>query len=180
MRLVGICGKAGSGKSAVSQYLVKEYGYEEVSFAATLKRMLAAAGMSEPTDRALKEANVEGFDFAWRKAAQTLGDEWGRQCLDPDIWVKLTMRSLKHDGKYVLSDVRYTNESFAIIQSGGAMVHLHGRQVDLGELSNHPSEKPLIASAHAHHIWNDKSIEHLYAAVRGIADSLQWQEANNG
>ena len=144
MQLIGICGKAGSGKSTASQFLVKEYGYEEVSFAATLKRMLAAGGMAEPFDRDLKEAKVEGFDFTWRKAAQTLGDEWGRQCLDPDIWVKLSMQNLKPDGKYVFSDVRYDNEQFSILQAGGQMVFLSGREVDLGESANHASENSHI------------------------------------
>ena len=178
MQLIGIVGKAGSGKDTVADFLAAEYGYVKISFASTLKRMLVTCGLPEPSDRDLKEAKVEGFDFTWRKAAQTLGDEWGRQCLDPDIWVKLTMRNLKSDGKYVISDVRYTNEQFAIINAGGQMINLYGREVDLGDMANHASEKLPYPSAFAHKIWNDGPVEKLYAACRGIAEALDWQSKN--
>lgn len=179
MQLIGIAGRAGAGKDTVADFLVAEYGYEKVSFAKILKAMLTVAGIKEPLNRDDKELPIGGLGFSYRYAAQTLGTEWGRVCLDEDIWVKLTMKLLSPNGKYVFSDVRFNNESFAIIQAGGAMIHLHGRQVDLGELSNHPSEKPLIASAHAHHIWNDESLEKLFVGVRGIAEALEWQAKNN-
>lgn len=172
MQLIGIAGAAGSGKDTVASYLVEHYGYEQISFAAILKKMLAVAGMPEPSNRDDKEKNIEGFNFSWRHAAQALGTEYGRVCLHPDIWVMLTMRGLRPDGKYVVSDCRFANEAAAIINAGGQMIHLYGREVDLGELSNHASEQPLIPSVFAHKIWNDKPVEHLYAAVRGIAEGL--------
>lgn len=39
--IVGLSGKAGSGKSTVSRYLKEAYGYEERSFAAPLKALVA-------------------------------------------------------------------------------------------------------------------------------------------
>ena len=179
MQLIGVAGVAGSGKNTVADYLTEHYGYEQVSFAAILKKMLAVAGCPEPSNRDLKEANIEGFNFSWRHMAQTLGSEWGRDCLHPDIWVLLTMRGLRPDGKYVVSDCRFQNEADAIINAGGSMVHLYGRSVELGNLANHVSEKPLIPSAFAHKVWNDKPVEHLYAALRGIVESLQWQDGLN-
>jgi len=176
MQLIGICGVAGSGKDTVADFLVSNYGYEKISFAAILKKMLASMGFPEPGDRSDKEANIEGFNFTWRHLAQTLGTDWGRLHLHPDIWIILTMRSLKMDGKYVVSDVRFRNEQDAIIAAGGTMINLYGREVDLGAMASHASEQLPIPSVYSHSIWNDKSVEHLYAAARGIADALEWQD----
>ena len=41
MELVGLCGFAGSGKSTVAQYLVREHGYTRISFAAAVKDITA-------------------------------------------------------------------------------------------------------------------------------------------
>jgi hypothetical protein len=179
MQLIGIVGRAGAGKDTAADYLVENYGYEKVSFAAILKKMLSSMGFQEPANRADKEKNIEGFDFSWRHAAQALGTEYGRVCLHPDIWIILTMRSLKMGGKYVVSDCRFKNEQDAIIAAGGTMINLYGREVDLGELASHPSEQLPIPSVYSHKIFNDKSVEHLYAAVRGIAEALEWQD-NDG
>ena len=164
MQLIGVCGKAGSGKSTASQFLVKEYGYEEVSFASILKKMLALAGLPEPTNRDDKETIIEGLGFSWRHAAQTLGTEWGRACLGENIWIDLTMKSLDENGKYVFSDVRFQNES-ATIRKQGNMVHLKGREADLGECSDHPSENVLQTLTSDFVIYNTGSIESLHCSL---------------
>mgnify|MGYP003475731213 FL=1 len=111
--IIGITGVAGSGKDTAADYLVSKYGFTKVSFAAILKNMLSVAGLPEPSNRDDKEKIVEGFNFTWREAAQTLGTEWGRS-LDENIWVKLTMASLEEGKNYVFSDVRFDNEAKAI------------------------------------------------------------------
>ena len=40
MKLIGLTGFAGSGKSTVAQYLVEQHGFTRLSFAAPLKKML--------------------------------------------------------------------------------------------------------------------------------------------
>lgn len=158
--ITGITGKAGAGKDTAADYLVSQYGFVKVSFAATLKKMLDVAGLPEPFNRDDKEKVVEGFDFTWREAAQKLGTEWGRS-LDPDIWVKLTMNSLDPHKNYVISDVRFENEASAI-RKQGVLIHLVGRQVDLGKNANHPSEAGIIECLKDIRIENSDTIENLY------------------
>lgn len=138
--IVGLTGPAGAGKDTVAEMIQRIYGFKRIAFAHTLKNMLAIAGMPEP-ERELKEALLPGLPFSWRRAAQTLGTEWGRS-LDPDLWVKLTMLHMQRNpGNYVISDVRFENETAAIRQLGGTIVHIHGRKTDLvGGTAKHASE----------------------------------------
>lgn len=163
--IIGIIGKAGSGKDTVADYLVSKYGFTKVSFASILKDMLSVAGLPEPSNRDDKEKVVGGFDFTWRHAAQTLGTEWGRNCLDKDIWVKLTMKNLGDGINYVFSDVRFDNEAKAIKEAGGFNIKLIGREVELGESGTHPSEAGVSEELISQVINNDSSLQDLYLKV---------------
>jgi hypothetical protein len=163
LKVVGVTGKAGSGKDTVADYLVQEYGFTKVSFASILKNMLKVAGLPEPTNREDKEKLIEGFDFSWRDAAQKLGTEWGRS-LDENIWVKLTTASLG-EAKYVFSDVRFDNEASEIRKQGGAIIHLQDRGVDMGKLMEHASERGVARRSTDYEISNSKDKKALYSTI---------------
>lgn len=140
--IIGIAGKAGSGKDTLGAEFEK-LGWHRAAFARTLKLMLEIAGFPEPSDPIAKESKVEGFDFTWREAAQSLGTEWGR-ALDPDIWMKIVeLGYLKSDKNWIITDVRFENEAEMIRRNGGFIIHLTGRAKDLGDRATHVSEKPL-------------------------------------
>ena len=169
--IIGISGKAGCGKSTAAKYLVEKYGFVEVSFAAILKNMLSVAGLPEPSNRDDKEKNVEGFDFTWREAAQTLGTEWGRS-LDENIWVKLTMASLEDGKNYVFSDVRFDNEALSIIRKNGVVLEMSGRSVDLGQNSSHASEKGVDTFWITYVTGNSESVDVLHSQIDSIVSEL--------
>lgn len=171
MFLIGIAGAAGSGKDTVADYLVANYGFEKISFAKILKDMLAVAGLGEPVNRDDKEKNFPGLDFSFRHAAQTLGTEWGRECIDPDIWVKLTLRNLVQDGKYVISDVRFENEAKAA-RDGGFLLHIEGRGVDLGNLGKHFSEAGIVRKDYDPVIANTCTKASLYVRIDDIMKNV--------
>lgn len=146
-QIIGVAGPAGAGKDTVADYLVSQYGFVKLAFAGPLKAMLAAGGLAEPADRALKEEKIEGFSFTWRRAAQTLGTEWGR-ALDPDIWTKMAMNQaidLQVQGKSVVfSDVRFENEGQIIRAFHGRVLHLIGRKIEMGAAAAHASETGVL------------------------------------
>lgn len=170
--IIGLAGKAGCGKTTVAKYLVAKHGFTEVSFATILKSMLVTMGFPEPSNRDDKEKLIEGFNFSWRHAAQTLGSNWARDCLDKDIWVKLTMKDLDPNKNYVFSDVRFTNESAAIEQAGGSLLLIEGRKVDLGKASTHASENSLDLYYVDAVIENTGTIEHLHDCVEDCIYNL--------
>ena len=170
--IIGISGVAGSGKDTAADYLVSEYGFTKVSFAAILKNMLSVAGLPEPSNRDDKEKNVAGFSFTWREAAQRLGTEWGRG-LDENIWVKMTMNSLEPSKDYVISDIRFDNEATAVINDLGYTIKIVGRDVDLGYNSSHQSEKGISEKLVYSEICNNSEVDYLYEQLDLILQSLK-------
>jgi hypothetical protein len=148
--IIGICGRAGSGKSTAAEHLIRRHGFERVKFAGPLKAMTAALleqmGAGEPMEfieGVFKETPIPALgDKTTRHVMQTLGTEWGRDVMGEDFWVNLArarIQSLIEDGhnRIVIDDVRFENEAQMIRDLGGNVVALTDRGVEVG---NHPSE----------------------------------------
>lgn len=153
MKLLALTGKAGAGKDSVADVLCEKYGFVRYEFARPLKGMLAAIGV-DCSNRATKELPHPVFGVSPRRMAQTLGTEWGRDLINPDIWLLCADRFITdiHDIKarlsspgrvcdddwwaklnaegVVITDCRFQNEAAFIAQRGGAIWHVqrHGIQ----------------------------------------------------
>ena len=157
LALVGLAGKAGSGKDTVGEWLIDNKDFIKVSFAQPLYDGLAAMGFPAPATREQKEALIPGFNFSWREAAQKLGTEWGRG-LQSDIWMRIAeQRFTTSNKKVVITDVRFENEASMIRRQGGIVFHVGGRQSELGDRSGHVSEMPVMFHPNEDHILNNSS-----------------------
>lgn len=175
--LIGLAGEKGSGKSTIASYLVRNYNFVELSYAAPLKEMLAVLGFSKRALYGPSEAREEVhplLGFSARKAAQTLGTEWGR-ALNPDLWGLLleerAQKLLDRGRRVVVSDVRFGNEMQRIRDLGGVVWRVKRHELS-GDL--HESEA-WIGRVHPQQfdswIHNNKSKRELYRAVR---NALSW------
>jgi len=168
--VIALSGPAGSGKSTAATYLVVQHGFVRVKFAAPLKAMLAALGFGEPEiEGDLKERPHPLLAGKTpRHAMQTLGTEWGRNCIGPDFWVGLWERTvcdvLDHGGRVVVDDCRFENEADCVRRLGGQIVRLTGRG---GIAGAHASEamtwQPDALAA------NDNGFEALYRQMDALA-----------
>jgi hypothetical protein len=146
-RLVAFTGLAGSGKTTAAQYLVEQHGYVRTRFADPLKSMLRSIGLGyDEIDGARKELPTPllcGKTPRW--AMQTLGTEWGRNCICPDLWTTLwTERAaecMDLGGRVVVDDCRFENEARSVRRLGGLVVRIAGRA---GTASKHISEAMLF------------------------------------
>lgn len=122
--IIGLCGKAGSGKDTVADFLVRDHGFVKVALADPLKRI--ARDVFDFSDKQLwgpsemRNAPDIRYPRAWRDveesrspaggvlpagkiatefltprhALQQLGTEWGRHCY-PNVWVDYALRIAK-------------------------------------------------------------------------------------
>jgi hypothetical protein len=120
--VVGISGKAGSGKDYISQNFLIPLGYKQFSFAWHFKVWLIGKG----------EATHEEVFFTKpphvRKLLQEEGTERGRNVYGENVWCNTAgewMRVLAENcgiTKFVIPDVRFPNE-VEFIQSVGGKVY---------------------------------------------------------
>jgi len=170
--VIALCGTIGSGKTTVADHLVLRHGFQRVKFADGLKNMLAAfLRMQGCTDEYIKRC-IEG-DLKTkpipelggrtpRHAMVTLGTEWGRNCMNTDLWViawrGATQGVLANRTPVVVDDCRFLNE-YDAIRSMNGLVWRVAREG--GEKSNHVSEtEQLLFDVDANKL-NNASINQL-------------------
>ncbi len=184
-RIVGLSGKAGSGKTTVSDIIVSDYGYEKASFAEVLREALYLLDPSifGPTGETWKYKDLiagYGYDLVKksypevRRLLQVLGTDIGRKLLDQDVWVDAAIRKLHPDKKYVFDDVRFLNEA-AAIRTLGILIRIERpdriRDGLTGEAALHESETALDKYQHfSYTIQNDLSLNDLTEDVRTIME----------
>lgn len=142
--ILGITGAAGSGKSTAAEEIVSKLGFVRVRFAGPLKAMARVLGLSwEQIDGKLKETPCDllGGNTP-RHAMQTLGTEWGRNCIHPNLWVNAWKHEVNQPAfshkPIVADDVRFRNELDAIRDMGGVVLHIDRPGVT--PVGNHISE----------------------------------------
>jgi len=163
--IIGLCGAIGSGKTTVARRLVN-HGWVRHRFADPLKSMLAALGLNESQlDGHLKEEPSKLIcGRTPRVAMQTLGTEWGRNEMGPDIWVNAWEHKLPGNRNVVADDVRFPNEAKIIKELGGKIIRIvRARPFPL---SDHISEKHELLEDRL--ILNDGSVPQLYAKIDGL------------
>lgn len=139
--LLGIAGYKGSGKTTAAIEL-KGCGFHNVKFAAGLKAMLGCLGLTgDHLEGKLKEEPCGLLDGRTpRHAMQTLGGEWGRDMISPNLWINHWKRTVNSYGLHTpicVDDLRYPNEQDAIREMGGEIVYI---ERGLDRSSTHSSE----------------------------------------
>ena len=127
-RLIGLYSNApGSGKSTIAGML---RGYKRLSFADPLRKFSAQILLSLGYNgltwlRYKKEEKIAELGVSPRQMMQTLGTEWGRSCIHPDLWIMVAAgtveKQLKRGRNVVIDDVRFPNEAEMIRKLGGEL-----------------------------------------------------------
>lgn len=165
MRIVGLCGYLGSGKSIAAAAL-RHDGYAIYPMAQVLKDMLRTFGLTEAQVRGdQKNLPVEllGGKTA-RHAMQTLGTEWGRDCIHEDVWLNAWWNKVNKLEAVVCDDLRFANEAAFLRSKGGVLIQIDRPGHGPGE---HASEQMPFKPDHV--VKNDGTIAELEAAVRKLA-----------
>lgn len=123
-RIIAIMGVAGSGKTVVARRL-ESFGFARTRFAGPIKVMLKVGlGLTdEQLDGDSKTQPIHDLGgCSARTMMQTLGTEWGRRMIHPDLWASVWKRHVANmDGLIVVDDLRFPNEATAIREMGGVI-----------------------------------------------------------
>jgi hypothetical protein len=145
-------------------------------FADPFKNMLKALGLnSEQVDGSLKEVPTALLGGATpRHAMQTLGTEWGRNLIHPDLWImawrELYFKRLPED-HIVVDDVRFANEATAITELGGYLIRVT-RPLEMRTGSIHISETGVTQLDQDETIHNSGSLIDLEISTIRLMEEL--------
>ena len=176
--VIGIAGLAGAGKDTVADMIIElNRKFAKASFAKPLKDMVKTGlGLSEEqVNGSLKDTVDSTYSVTPRHIMQTLGTEWGRQFVSPDIWLMALHRTL--EGPTVIADVRFPNEA-EHVRANGVLVHVERpQQLNSVDLSNpalaHSSESGVDIKSGDYTIINDTTMDKLKVRVAVLLRDIE-------
>ena len=183
--IIGISGKAGSGKDTAAKMLEVLYANPDISyedfvnkryknfadiqivhFADTLKetaQVLFRIGEWETNTQEGKKTTINWIGKTVRELLQGIGQGL-RDAIDPNLWVKILFANTEGWSNYIIADVRYPNEIYAIKERNGVLLRIDRKGAGAG---NHSSETALDNYKEWDvHIENNGSIEDLFEAMK--------------
>lgn len=169
-RVIAICGLAGAGKSTIADHLVERHRYTRVKFAGPLKDMLRSLGLDDDElEGDLKERPCGLLcGMTPRHAMVTLGTEWGRNLIGPDLWVSVwherVASILSSGGRVVVDDLRFPNEHARAVQIGASVLRV-SRPRESSARAPHESEAYANTMQVDHEVVNGGGVSDLLAAV---------------
>lgn len=149
-------------------------GFERRAFADPIRETLMRLNPLVATDTRLADVvKREGWDGAKvsnpeiRRLLQIMGTEVGREMVDPDLWVKLSIQDLAIGQNVVFTDVRFINEAIAIKKMGGSVWRINRPGIEA--LNSHPSETSMDRWVYDLVINNYGSMEELKSQLPFMA-----------
>jgi hypothetical protein len=191
--IIGLCGNQGSGKDTVADILVSEYGFIKLTFASTLKDIVAILfswprdlleGLTEES-RLWRETSDDFWSeklsipkFTPRKALQMIGTDLFRIHFNNDIWTNIVENkisiTLKNNPNtnIVISDCRFTNEFNLIKQftDSHIIMILREKNNSTNKIA-HLSETEWVNYNFDAILQNDNSIDELKTNLKSLLGS---------
>jgi hypothetical protein len=179
--LIGLTGLAGSGKDTVAELLDEHFDARDsdlvtLAFADPMRSMMVPllnyAGIARPLDymrdRTLKEDVIPALGVSYRHLMQTLGTEWGQQCMGRDFWVRLLAARMRFClglgmTRFVIPDVRFAPEADWLREQGGVIWRIE--RVGVAPVRAHVSETGMAHIRSDRVILNDGTLDELRQTV---------------
>ena len=133
--IIAICGLAGSGKGTVADYLVDNHNFNKISFADTVKDVVAVMfdydrdlleGVTDESRewREQKDpfwSEILEKDVTPRYIMQKVGTECMRHGFHPNVWSSIVEQKMKKDlsKHWVIPDCRFAGEKIMVRKLGG-------------------------------------------------------------
>lgn len=162
--LIGLTGRARSGKDTAGKYLAPKLSARLYAFAHPIKEAAKFAfGLTdEHVHGHLKETPLELYGGKTpRYILQTFGTDFARRMIVDDVWIKRAERELSlYPTNYIITDVRFDNEAEWVRAQGGTVIQIQRENAQAVEA--HASEKGVSPGLIDHVIDNSGTLQSLY------------------
>lgn len=167
--LVGLSGRKQSGKSTTMGLIMEAFDLVDVSISTPMKRMVGAYFGIDPAlfETEAVKASIEPITgLTFRRILQEVGKDWGRDCIDPDFWVKMQSLQIKKAieagrGGVVDPSMRFPNEAENWLANKGIVLEIVKPDRPRTPEDDHPGEQPLPRHLVSATVVNDGTIEEL-------------------
>jgi dephospho-CoA kinase len=178
--IIGITGKAGSGKDTLAQNLINN-GYIKLSFGSALKDIVSIiTGWSRDfvdgtnDERHLRETlKHPDYNKTCRELMQIIGTDLFRNQLADNIWVNIIKNKIESDktnNKFVITDIRFNNEAHMIKSMGGHIIQIIRDNNQI--ISSHISENGIVQDID-YIIENNGSKDELYDKLNNFITNIE-------
>lgn len=167
--IIGLAGPARSGKDTVANFIIAAIGGYRYGLADPIRAMLVPLGvdLNDVYWQEHKEKTIPALGVSPRRMLQTLGTEWGRNLINPDLWLVLAHQRLLRNGPgMVVPDIRFENEAAWVRRHGGKIVHIVRR--NLPTIEAHTSEDGIEVLSNDAQLFNNGTLEDLQHDVREL------------
>jgi hypothetical protein len=184
---LAFCGRSGSGKDTAADYLSRHFTFRRYALADPVKAAVFAAFPCFDFSKYGKNEPIPELDGrSQRELFQTMGTEWGRNMVHPDMWIDGLIRRIRHAEEknpnyrpsIIVTDVRRENEAQRLADEGFYIVKIVRPDTFLpGAAGNHVSEYA-VDDVFCHEVLlNDGTIAEFHAKVLGIAEKTDYRGA---
>jgi len=172
MKIIGITGKAGSGKDTMVELFLKNSAHplsQRLAFGDGVKHSAAAIFREDLGNFYENKQDIsDQWGITYREMLQKLGTEFARDMIDQDFWVKWLAGKMGGIATAVqlvfITDVRFNNEAQWIQMQGGIVIEVirdgYSTLSSLEEVQ-HASESGISEPLIDYRIVNRESVEHL-------------------
>ncbi|MDX8383318.1 MAG: hypothetical protein R8M45_04495 [Ghiorsea sp.] len=171
MKIIGIAGKARSGKDTVAGWIQTNLNARLYSLADPIKKA-GSEMFGIPLDNFYNPEFKEKKDDFWkispRHIAQILGTEVGRDMFFRDMWLKRAEMEINKEKEsndhivFCIPDIRFENEANYIRNNDGFIIHVSRPSLGDTVVRKHVSENGVEFKPGDVDIYNDGSLEDLF------------------
>jgi hypothetical protein len=166
--LIGIAGQKYAGKDTAAKGIMYAPGWQSESFAAPIRQAACALfDIDLDTLNQIKhEAREELGGKSLRDFMQLMGTEFGRNMIDPGMWLQCLRTRIQDHKKVIVTDVRFPNEVDFIHSLGGIVIEIQRPSIQRNDA--HASETPLPREMVDFVVMNDSTVDVLQKRVREL------------